>query len=125
MSKQGFRRLAKFGPGAELLDEFNHFIVMDVTKTPVGYGYKVLNLDSKEFNYMSPHKIEKMSFLGLVNVGNLRLLHGDVDGEEKKQENKTETKIRHNPDGTIQVVVTYRAPKPVEFILPTIYIPKF
>ena len=106
----GYKRKAKFAPGSELIDETKHLLVADVVKCDYsGYAYKVYDFDKKDTKVLSPLSIEKMSFLGLINIGNFRLLHGDVDGEEKTYQ-KPKIEIRQNPDGTIQFTCTWPVP---------------
>ena len=49
----GYKRKAKFAPGSELIDETNHFLVIDIIKDsePGSYLYKVYDYDTKEKNW--------------------------------------------------------------------------
>lgn len=97
----GYRRKAKFAPGAVLesvqligyiatngkpVRELVQYIVLDVQKVRSAYNqktthwnYKVYNKNKKEIQYIAPLFLEKDSKqIDLVNVGNLRVLLDDA-----------------------------------------------
>jgi hypothetical protein len=89
MGNNGYKRLAKYAPGSELIDERNHYLVLDVFKCEYdGHAYEILDYDTKQTLIRHRFKIEKMSFLKLINIGNYRLLHGDTEDEEKAKDDR-------------------------------------
>lgn len=92
----GYRRKAKFAPGAvleavtltaikgKLVRELLEYVVLDICKPPTMYKnlfqyfYKVYSKDNKTIQYIQPRIIEKMKQVNLVNVGNLRVLLDDA-----------------------------------------------
>lgn len=87
MGNNGFRRLAKYGPGALLRTEKvgEELVVLDVCKSPVKhkyiieYYYKVYSKAKKQIQYIQPYYIEQMIQIDLLNAGNLRTLLDDAD----------------------------------------------
>ena len=92
----GYRRKAKYAPGAVLesvqlaainglpVKELMQYVVLDVCKAPIKYKnlieyyYKVYSKNNKTIQYIQPRIIEKMKQVDLVNVGNLRVLLDDA-----------------------------------------------
>jgi hypothetical protein len=82
----GFKRRAKYGPGALLATDKvgEEVIVLDVCTPPVKYKnlieyyYKVYSKPDKTIQYIKPYIIEKMKQVDLVNIGNLRILLDDA-----------------------------------------------
>lgn len=92
----GYRRKAKFAPGAVLesvqlvainglpVKELTRYVVLDVCKAPIKhknlieYYYKVYSKNNKTIQFIQPRIIEEMKQVDLVNVGNLRVLLDDA-----------------------------------------------
>lgn len=96
----GFKRKAKFGPGAVLkrrnsvgLDFFDvnmeeiTLIVLDVEKPTgilyptSGYSYKVFNKNNNSIQYLASYYVEGFKQVDLLNVGNLRILLDDASSD--------------------------------------------
>lgn len=87
----GYKRKAKFGPGAELTGITNgkhtHYVVLDVSrqglvktdKDIIAYYYKVYDKLEKRILFIQPYYIERLNQINLLNIGNLRTLLDDAD----------------------------------------------
>lgn len=86
------RRYAKFAPGTELkgLQTLSdaHYIVMEVIKGVGKYGaynYLVWDVKSRLTKIVPKYTLESDSWyevIGLINIGNFRLLYGDPSGAD-------------------------------------------
>lgn len=95
----GYRRKAKYAPGAVLqsvqlvgylptngkpVRELVEYVVLDICKAPIKhknlieYYYKVYSKNNKTIQYIQPRIIEEMKQVDLVNLGNLRVLLDDA-----------------------------------------------
>jgi hypothetical protein len=85
-NRTGFRRKAKYAPGALLATDKvgEEVVVLDVCKSPVKhknlieYYYKVYSKAKKTIQYIQPFYIENMVQVDLLNAGNLRTLLDDA-----------------------------------------------
>lgn len=90
----GYRRLAKFAPGALLKGTTQsnpwqpkktvHLVVLNVERVKSAlngkalYRYKVLEKESNNMQYLSPYFVERFEQIDLLNIGNLRILLDDA-----------------------------------------------